>query len=443
MAKPFEIDCVDIEIHRFEDNQPPIFKGPGVIRGDTSGRLSYKVYNQIKVNSEIFSFLKQIKEGEDAKKTNIRIFAEDYDGIKWSGAWSVPTVNLFQTPYLLVQGEFDQLSTRAEKVEGDQAKNSTELVFAGHLDLPFAGTVNVKRFHGDKVISTSVWGDHHDVIFGDSSISFQEITNKKRTHVKASHSDQFTAPNVENWLTEALIFITGRMFYPRMVIRHFEKDALIFIRATPRNMMSGMPPPFSREPRVRECIWDIFVSYLSKCKERQQFDFLEMTKGFCELILTSKGTLQGFLISLALYIEFCINHIFSSASDKIAEEDEYKKNVNDLVQHVSIWQGDDRIRDRAKGLLSMLHTPSLSKRMDALIEQGVISELQKKIWKKARPYLAHGNVIDFTKEEEFWHFHNHLISMVYRLTFRIIGYKGFVLDYDGSEFGFVQYEWDD
>lgn len=437
VGKPFEIDCVDIEIHHFEDHQSTIFKGPGVIYGDVSGHLSYKVYNQIKLNSEIFSFLKQIKESGNAKKINTRLFAEDYDGIKWDGAWSIPTVIFPQTSYLLIRGEFDQLSTRVKKVVGDQAKNSTELIFAGHFDLPFSGIVNVKRFHGDKVISTSIWEDHHDIIFGDSSISFQESANKERTHVKVSHSDQFAAPYVENWLTEALIFITARMFYPRMVIRHFEKDALILIRATPQNTTSGMPPPFSREPQVRECIWDVFRSYLSKCKECQQFDFLEITKGFSELILASQGTIQGFLISLSLYIENCINQIFPSS-----KEQEYQEQVKELLKYVNCWEGKECIKKRAKAILSMLNTPSLTKKMDTLIREGVISEGHKEVWQKARPYLAHGNLVDFTKSDEFWHFRNFLISMAYRCTFRFLGYKGLVLDYDGSKFKFSSFKWD-
>lgn len=79
--------------------------------------------------------------------------------------------------------------------------------------------------------------------------------------------------------------------------------------------------------------------------------------------------------------------------------------------------------------------------MDALVEQGVITIKHKEIWKKARPYLAHGNIIDFKKEEEFWQFRNYLISMAYRLVLRLIGYKGLVLDYDGIEFGHIPYEW--
>jgi len=443
VGKQIEIDCVDVEIHRFEDNQPPIFKGPGIIRGDKAGRLSYKVFNQIQVNEEIFAYLKQIKEENDPQKTNLRLFAEGYDGMKWNGAWSIPALNIFHAPYMLVEGKFDQLGTRVEKMEGDRSSNFTELVFSDHFDLPLAGTVKVESYHGEEVISTSFWGDHHEVAFDDSLIRFQKSSDKSRLHVTATDGDRFTPPLVETWITEALIFVTARMIYPRMIIRHFEKDALVFIRSTPRTIDSGMLPPFSSGSDTRDFFWKAFCSYLGKCKSLQQFESLEMTKGFSELCLAGKGTLQGFLISLSIYIEFCVNLIFSSLESGASGEDAYKKNVEDLVQHVGAWDRDDTIKERAKGLLSMLFTPSLSKRMDVLVEQGVITEIQKRTWKKARPYLAHGNVIDFKKEEEFWHIRNHLISMVYRLIFRIIGYRGLVLDYDGGKFGHIPYEWTD
>ena len=100
VGKQFEIDCVDIEIHSFEDNQPLIFKGPGVIQGDWAGRLTYKVYNQTQVNEGIFDYLKRIREDDNPRKTNIRLFAKAYDGTEWNGAWSIPEVNLNQAPYL-------------------------------------------------------------------------------------------------------------------------------------------------------------------------------------------------------------------------------------------------------------------------------------------------------------------------------------------------------
>ncbi len=350
-------------------------------------------------------------------------------------------MNLFNLPYLLVHGEFDQLTTRIKKIEGDQTLNSTEAVFAGQLDLPFAGTVKEKSFHGEKLISTRYWGDHHELSFEDSLIFFQQSSNKTRTHATVSHGENFMPPHVENWITETLIFITARVIQPRMVIRHFEKDALVFIRATPKSTKSGMPPLFSIARETRESFWKAFCAYLSKCKSMRQLEPLEVTTGFCELCLASKGTLQGFLISLSIFIEFCVNQICSSLNIENPEEEKYGNKVDDLIQHVGAWDHDEAIIARAKGLLSMLKTPSVSKRLDALIDQGIITENHKKIWKKARPYLAHGNIIDFKKEDEFWQFRNYLISMVYRLILRLIGYRGLVLDYDGNEFVHIPYEW--
>ena len=445
VGKEIEMDCVDIEIHRFEDGQPPIFKGPGVIRSDKAGSLSYKVFNQISVNKEIFAYLKQLQKENDPRKTSLGLSAKSYDGMEWSGGWSIPTLNILQAlqPCFLVKGEFDQLGARVAKIKGDRLSNCTELVFADHIDLPLAGTVKINSFHSEEVISTSFRRDHHEVSFDDSLIKFQKSSDESRLHITASDGDQFTPPHVENWITEALTFVTARMVYPRMTIRHFQNDALVFIKATPISIESAMPPPFSGSPDTNDSFWKAFCAYLGKCKSVQQFEPLEMTKGFTELSLASKGTLQGFLISLSIYIEFCVNLIFSSAESGISEEDTYKRNVDDLVKHVAAWDRDDTIRKRAKGLLSMLHTPSLSNRMDVLVEQGVITKNQKRTWKKARPYLAHGNLIDFKKEEEFWHIRNHLISMVYRLMLKIIGYKGLVLDYDGSKFVHIQYDWND
>lgn len=442
VGRAFEIDCLDIEIHRFQDDTPPLFKGPGIIRGDNAGSLSFKLYNQIPITKDTFHFFKQVQTGCEPESINVSLVAKDYDGIKWHGGWSIPEANVFQLAQVqnfIVHGEFHQLAARIEKVKGDHDKDLTEIVFAGALNLPLSGTIHEKQYHGSEVISTQIWNDHHNLTFKDSSIIFQESDDHALTYITASYHEQFAAPYVENWITEALIFITGRLVYPRMVIRHFENDALVFIRETPKITESGMPPPFSREPQVRECTWEVFLSYLLKSKETRSFDFLQITKGFAELILASTGTLQGFLISLVLYVENCINQIFS---EKTVNCNDYRKAVKDIMDHIDKWEGEGDIKKRAKGLLSMLNTPSISKHMDVLIKQGVIREVHKQNWEKARPYLAHGGIIDFSKSEEFWHFRNYFISMAYRLTFRILGYKGKVIDYDDNNFQFVDFKWD-
>lgn len=107
VGKPFEIDCVDIEAHGFEDHIPPLFKRPGVFRGDCSGKLSFKLYNQIPVTKENFIFLKELHESDDPKSTNIRLSAKDYDGIDWTGGWTLPITRFSQSKYFLVEGDIN------------------------------------------------------------------------------------------------------------------------------------------------------------------------------------------------------------------------------------------------------------------------------------------------------------------------------------------------
>ena len=440
VGKPFDIDCVDIEIHGFQDNQPPIFKGPGVIHGDKTGRLAYKIYNQIPVNKEIFECLKRIEESDDPKQTNVRLLAEAYDGTKWSGGWSIPKTTTYSgTAYFLVHGEFDELGTSVVKQQGDTIQDTTELVFVDLPELPFAGTMEVKSFHGEEVIETSFLSDHHHLTFEDTTITFQESLDKSRLHVEAHHGSQFTPPYVENWLAEALVFSTARSIQPRMVIRHFEEYALVSIRATPNSTVSGMIPPFSSAPDTRDAFWQSFCAYLSTCKATHEFENLKMTTGFRELCLANKGTLQGSLLSLSIYIEFCMNQLLPSVQSENAEVID-KARVKDFLGYVNAWSKDTAITERAIRILNQLNTPDLAAIMDVLIEKSVITEKHKKVWKAIRPTLAHGKLIDY-REEKFWHFRNYLITMMYRLMFRIIGYKGLVLEYDGSKFQYIPYEW--
>lgn len=435
------MDCRDIEIHRFKDNQTILFKGPGVIRGGSSGKLFFKLFNQSEITKNTFDYIAKIHSGEDPESVNVKLLIEDYDGVKWNGAWSVPEINLFQKSNFTITGKFDQLATRIDKIDGDEDIGITELVYIGSLNLPLTGSVYEKRLHGDEVISTKVWNDHHEIVFNNSTIIFQESSKRERTSVKAKHSDGFSPPYVENWIAEALIFSTARMIYPRITIRHFEKNALFFIRETPEKSASAMPPVFFGSPSINENIWKVFLSYLKKCSELNQFDFLKLSKGFFEVLLASRGTVQGFLISLSLYIEFCITQIFDKPNNKAGKK-LTNSCIQSLMQHVENWRGPVDLKSRAKGLLSMLNTPSISKRMNQLVESRVITLKQKGVWTKARPYLAHGGLVDFSKTDEFWHIRNYLISMAYRISLYIIAYKGKVIDYDGNKFEFVEFNWD-
>jgi predicted oxidoreductase (fatty acid repression mutant protein) len=91
--------------------------------------------------------------------------------------------------------------------------------------------------------------------------------------------------------------------YPRIVVRHFEEDALIFLRNTPSDTNSKMPPAIIGLPNLRSELWNIFKTYLEECVKCNEFEQLVTTKIFSEVIIASTGTLQAFVLSLAVCVE--------------------------------------------------------------------------------------------------------------------------------------------
>ena len=436
IGKQFKIECHNIEVYDDENCCTPIFKGPGIIEARENGRLTYKIYNQIPINKDIFRYIRRFTDTDHSEISPSRFTAESYDNIKWNGSWTIPEIELLQGPYCLVYGEFDQLAAQIRERKIREEDNYTELVFPGYIPLPYKGVVEEKLLHGRNLVSISRWKDHHEVNLEDLLISFQVSPDRSRTHVTVTCNNQFDFPSIENWITEALIFVTAQMYFPRIIIRHLKDSKLVFLRSTPKSHHSNMPPPFSGEHGTKDHLWKAFCSYLSECKSTNQFEFLDITNGFLELCLASTGTLQGFLISIVTYIEFLVRLIFS---ENLGERDRDK--IKALIEYVDSWSGDSSIKERAKGILSILYKPPVNSMLKTLIEQGVITETHRDVWKKTRPHLAHGKIITHDREADFWHYRNHLISMMYRLIFRIIGYKGVAIDYDGNKFIYAPFEW--
>src|SRR6267142_2310415 len=121
VGKPFEIECSEIQVHGMLDHHPPIFRGPGVIRSEAEGRITFRMHNQIEATPEALSSLRWFKKagGGLEPTSHVRIFAEDYDGISWTGAWSIPQTHRSSGSQSVIAGSFNQLSTRIPKSDED------------------------------------------------------------------------------------------------------------------------------------------------------------------------------------------------------------------------------------------------------------------------------------------------------------------------------------
>lgn len=437
VGKSFEIECSDIEVHGSQDHCPPLFKGPGTISGEKRGSIFFRLHNQIELTKDALKSLGFTETNRDTKTINpVRIFAEDYNGCSWTGGWSIPSNKYIANPQAIIHGEFEQLATRIDRQEENSIANTTEIVFGEQLKLPYTQLAEEKRYSAGKQIYRKTWHDRHELCLDGSKICLYQSANSERTHITAEHTEGFSPPYIENWLPEALQFICARLTYPRLVIRHFEKDALVFLRSTPLDSKTGMPAPLINTPQLAG-LWKMYIAYLSKCKTQHQFKPLELTRILSEIIISSTGTIHSFVLSLVVGVENLAKQLFDEVGVIPVDQDV----CDSLEKHLNEWHGDDLVRKRVISMLSMLKQQSVVECLKKLKADGVIEKKQLSTWRKFRPYLTHGGIGGYKSDQSLWIARNILISMLYRLAYRIIGFKGKIVDIGDDPIVLKEFNW--
>jgi hypothetical protein len=424
VGKPFEIECREIRVHGMLDHCPPIYRGPGVLKSGKDGKITFRMHNQIAADALALSSLQRIKPGGGIEPSqHVRIVAEDYQDVDWTGAWSLPRKHYARGDNSVISGEFDQLTTRIPKMKGDKRKNLTEIVYGHTLDLPLTKWIESTQRRGRKVIRKEFRAIQHDLDFKGSKVSILESEDGERSHVTAKGRLGFRPPHAEIWLADAIVFLTARLRYPRLWIRYFEDSALIFLRDAPSDSRSGMPPPLGGFPMAE--LWELFTLYLAECEREQKLGSVEISRWVHEMIIASTGTVQAFVLSLAL----CIENVIGQLLDELGVEPADKDQLRHLRDHVSQWKGDSSMRERALGLLTMLATKSVKEGLRRLKAEKTLNKKHVDAWNKIRPYLAHGRLIENPFDPIFWESRNLLIDMAYRLIFRKIGYEGVIREF--------------
>jgi hypothetical protein len=436
VGKAFEMDCPDIEVFGIRDSASPLYKGPGVIVGEQRGPISFRLHNQIKMSPEALDSMRPIEHGTlGAPVSQVRVFAKDYSGTSWTGGWAIPNIEYARTAQFMVSGNFSQLSTDIPKSENDPKTDLTEIVFADKLNLPMTEVVEEKRLRGDEIIFSKAWTDRHELDFNGARVVFFENSTSDRTHITAEHKGGLEAPYCEVWLAEALGFIRARLAYARIAIRHLEKDSLVFIRTTPGDTRSEMPRPIVGPPSVSLLLWNLYSAYLGECVKHKTFGSMELTQVLDEVIIASTGTVQAFVLSLAICVENLVKKLAKEISVDVPDAD----TINRLIEHMDQWPGDTNVKERTKKMLPSLRNVPAQASLRILRDQGVIDDNHIKAWSKIRNKLAHGGMVEYPLSPDLWEQRNTLIAMVYRLMLRIIGYRGPVTDHASGNL--IQFDW--
>jgi hypothetical protein len=424
LGRPFEIECPTVRIMGRHDSDEPFFKGPGVLRGGIDGPIQFRIFDHLPpLREDNLRILKAINSREP-----MRLFATDLDFTEWSGGCFSPSLG-FDTGRDTVSGTFPQLSTRVKLTTGSEERNSTALFYAENLSLPRPEPIKISA--ADKAEKSSKRFDLHSIHRDGFRIVFSDNLEFGGTQVFAETRVDLSPPIAEMALAESVEYILCRPCRPRVTVRYFEDDALVFIRECRVQVRTGLPGPLRDSPVEFQSIWDVFYAFLSQYFNRTEFAPPETSRILQEVIRASTGTMHGFVASLVLGAEGLTQQIFKDGPSMTDPESE------SLLKHIRSWDGSAA---RKNGLLSLVSTPSTASLLYKLEKHGVVTGDQIKIWKVLRPNIAHGDVIDYA-DEKLWQNRNLLIAMFHRLILRLIGYRGPITDFSTDDLRTIEFDW--
>jgi hypothetical protein len=437
VGQSFEIECIKIKIrgqgrHAFEE---PYFSGPGSITGDVTGNFRFRLYDTLDRSPKEIVRLSNLA----AVRTEpMAIDADDYAGTEWTGAWFIPAIHVSpDTARCFVTGEFPQLSTRVAFTAFERERNATVNYYASVPELPMLKKSHRHHIREDNVELVSIHWDRTDLNFAGADVKIILDEKKNRTRVSTTYRDEWRPPYCEVGLTDAFAFITATNLRPRITVRGFQEDALVFIRYTPEEPRTGMLRPIICNPSAEKAFWDLFLAFLRNCEIQKQFYSTRFSRLFSELVPASTGTIHGIILSLVLAIEDLV--------DQLSEAVPTPAGIEQLMAHVRTWPGDEALKTRAIGILSsFLGRTSTNENLRKLIQKRIVTEDQRRVWDdlRNRVAIAHGRLVDYD-DEKLMEKRNQLITMFYRLSACLLKYRGPLTDYGTWPPVEFDFQWDE
>lgn len=393
----FEIPCREIQVILRAPGwhpEPVLFTGAGYLRSKNGGEIHYELLDQRARSSHE---LERLKQWLASGSNSFVVEAESYSGLSWLGHWHVPDATWAGTAGAIVRGRFPQITADFDSEGNSTRRITTVLHYGGVLGLP-----------------PHTSADGMEVRYRDGTVRFES----RYGYTTATVFDTgIEGPLAEAWLDETLSFLLGHYVRHRVALRYLEKRTIMFVRHSDVQTSTGMPKPVSL-PDQTEAFREIFVCYLAHCAAHDNFSPpCNLSAVWCEVLLASTGTVHSFVFALVAAIESVAREILAIT------ETEAQDTTKSLLDHVAQWKGDEKVKQRAIGMLSQLSAPSMRRMLEKLRDEGVLTDEQLKTWNALRNKLAHGQVLDyFHADVAQWR--GELIDLVYRLALRRIGYRG-------------------
>jgi hypothetical protein len=337
-------------------------------------------------------------------------------------------VDWYPEQRILVTGALYTI-TCARDVEHEASAHHFQIHFFTNLDLPFTDYARTSITTEGEVTMSLLAAKFESE---SGSVDIREAAGELLIGV----SSQSAFPtNFHMRIIEAITFVSAKQTLWR--VTHTvdgDKEILQLSSPRPQSKTKLRGPLYLATLTDRRMFWRLFAKYLEfSVRSAPEQGWHPCFVHIHNAIEASANSLDAWAVGLCVAVEGLANMI--EVKDDASEKEKCCK----IIEHVhaflksTSWL-NQKVGNRARGLLNQLHQPRVIDRLSVLMERGRVSKDLVKAWQRLRPRAAHGAVIDMEtvdKEviETMLYDIGCVTTLLYQITFYLMGYDEGYTDY--------------
>jgi hypothetical protein len=409
-----EFDCVEMTLIQQAEPNPISFKGKGYIRQTAEDVVTFKLFAEEIVNTDMFRDLSArlaLKSGEIfPESTYYTLTATAFDRTVWKAERIIPDPSWPGGDALpIIKGNLAVLSTEWITPRADHA---VRLHFLEEAEVP-------------------CMADSFQFSANNCDFSVRKLENE---FVLEAKSKDKLIPEFHTRIQEALRFMLAQSVAWRVLGRHDgDHHRLELASATPRSAKTRLDPPIAVGHAYLGHSWRLFSHYLDYVIRTTPHPYWNTCSyhlhNACE---ASANSVDAWAVGLSVAVEGIAGLIAFEPDPLEATELEQLRSW--ALEQIANHPQHQKYLNRLQGLLNMLTLIRPQDRIKHLVDRGYADKQQMAAWVALRNRHVHPGErdlksIELEKFQMLFDLLNQVTVLMYHLVFHLIGYAGKYTDY--------------
>lgn len=418
----FELDCLEMAIQQRDSDRAPIIKGSGQISIRADGVLGFKLYADGGLPRRL-----RLQAGDLVPHSQMyRLRATDLEGREWCCQFVSPDETGTRNGRSLLVGAIWELEHSLER--GGVPADYLELYVLGDVKVPTNAYTETKTKAPD----------------GESTSSLLDCAVFEGTHcrfdfrqagglLKIGVTGNQLPEHADLRVVEAMQFMLASPMRWSLLHREGRKGQTIRIRLRPpeaTGVRMRQPIQFLGSRDLTGNMWPLFERYYEFASAEPSENWHPVSVHLYNACQASAASIDTQRLALGVAVEGIAAVAFPQATTALPEEA-----LKSVTDHLRAWTGlpdweqRDSFLERLNGLFGLLRKTSARDRLRWLAVRGVVTNDDIKAWTKLRNSAAHPERPDAGVTQEALALIEHVTTVMYKLVFAAIGYKGAYTDY--------------